>query len=156
MGVIWALASVIVLVFGLGADPWDAARDALKNQGASEDSKSVMAYVAGYTLPFTAAMTGLTLAWLLGAAKGKGPWAVGGVITLALWGSAVAAADLGLGLLPSSAFEPVNGPWFIAFPADAFRSYGASYGGPLMVCSLAISVAAAIQFERWTHKLSEL
>jgi hypothetical protein len=115
-----------------------------------------MAFVAGYTLPLTAAIGGLTFAGLLGAAKGQDPRIVVGVAGAVLWAAGIAAAVLGLGLLPSTAFQPVSGPLWYWLPATAVQAYSASYGFPLMICSLVIGVATAMQIERWLHSPSEI
>jgi hypothetical protein len=154
MGWIWTAAWALLAVLLLGVEPWDALRGALASNGPTDEQKSVMAFVAGYTFPLTLAFFGLTLAWLLGAAKDADVWAVGISVAGALWAAGALAAYIGLGLLPSSHFTPVSGPAYIALPADALQAYYNSYGLPLMVCSLALGVAGAIQIERWIHPKS--
>jgi hypothetical protein len=154
MAWIWAFVWIVLAVALFGAEPWDAVRNALEASGPTDEQKSVMAFVAGYTFPLTLAFFGLTLAWLLGKARDAGPWAIGLTIFGALVGSGALAAELGLGLLPSSEFKPVSGPAYIALPADALQAYANSYGLPLMVSALALGMAGAVQVERWMRTAS--
>lgn len=155
MPVIWTAAWVLVAIFAVGVEPWDALMQALANGGVNDEGYSVLAFVAGYTLPLTAAIGGLTLAWLLGAAEAHNSASVLTVVGLVLWGAGFAAAELGLGLLPSAAFQPVSGPPWVALPVNALQAYFASYGFPLMICSLAIGVAGAMQIAHWLRSTRE-
>jgi hypothetical protein len=151
MAAVWGVVAFIVAVFGLGVQPWDALERALANHGPNEEEKTLIAFVAGYTLPLTGGVAVLTFAWLSGAARNVTPQTALVVGALTLIGAGLVAKELGLGLLPSTEFKPVNGPIYVALPGDVLQAYFNSYGFPLMICSVAIGAASAVQVERWAH-----
>ena len=55
MTLVWSGVVFVVFVFGGLATPWDVISELIANRGPSEAQASVVAFVAGYTLPLTAA-----------------------------------------------------------------------------------------------------
>ena len=145
MTVVWSIVTVVVVGLCGFATPWDTIQTLLENGGPSDEQKDIVAFVAGYTLPLTAATFGLVYAALAGwFDEVEPPWhfvIVGGVLI----GAGLLARELGLGLLPDYTGATFHGPPYVAIPLYAFEGYFNSYGWTLMVCSGSIGVGAALQ-----------
>jgi hypothetical protein len=151
MTVVWSAVAFIVLVFGGFATPWDTLSELLQNRGPSEEQQSVMAFVAGYTLPLTVATLGLVYGGLAGWFEDVEPHVAAVIVGVVLIGAGLAAASLGLGLLPNYSLAQVSGPPYIAIPLFALQGYFNAYGWALMLCSLALGAASALQLHRWSR-----
>ncbi|HEX7300281.1 MAG TPA: hypothetical protein VF257_14890 [Solirubrobacteraceae bacterium] len=152
MTIVWSVVAFIVLVFGGFATPWQTISDLLENSGPSEEQQSVIAFVAGYTLPLTGATLVLVYAGLAGWFDDiDGPY-VALICGAVLIGAGLVAQYLGLGLLPRYSYDNLTGPPYIRVPLFALQGYFNTYGWALMLCSGAIGSACAVQLHKWqTH-----
>ena len=127
----------------------DTIQTLLENGGPSDEQKDIIAFVAGYTLPLTAATFGLVFAALAGwFADVEPPWhfVIVGVVLIV---AGLIARELGLGLLPDYRGATFHGPPYVAIPLYAFEGYFNSYGTTLMASSVAIGVGSALQARKW-------
>lgn len=146
---VWAATFAVVAVLGGFATPWETLQVLLKNRGAGEEGASLLAFVAGYTLPLTAGFGVLAFGILIGAYRGASPPAIGFTIGGVLFVAGLVSGYLGLGLLPDYTDVRPSGPPYAAVPLMVLTAYLNSYGWSLMLCALAIGTAAAFQAERW-------
>ena len=115
---------------------------------ASGTKASILAFVAGYTLPLTFGTGVISFLFLRGAYRGHGamPMVVTAAIILA--GSGWLAQALGLGLLPdyTGATGAGSGPWrLLTFVLEAYLN---SYGWALAISATAIGFAGGMHVER--------
>jgi hypothetical protein len=149
MTIVWSIVVFVVFVFGGIATPWDTIRDLLQNGGPTDEQKTVLAFVAGYTFPLTLAAGGLVYAGFAGWFDGmEGPYVL---VTIAavLIGAGFLAAELGLGRLPQYSLEGIHGPIYIAVFAFALQGYFNAYGWALMLCAVAVGTGCALQIREW-------
>jgi hypothetical protein len=149
MTVVWSIVAFVVIVIGGLATPWDTITTLLENGGPSDEQQSILAFVAGYTFPLTIATAGLVYAALDGwFDEVVWPWhlVIGGVV---LFVAGVAAQEFGLGLLPRYTLHVPGGPPYISLPLWVLQGYFNSYGGALMVSSVAIGAGSALQLREW-------
>ena len=144
MTLVWSGVVLVVFVFGGLATPWEVITELIANRGPSEGQASVVAFVAGYTLPLTAATFGLVYAAMAGAFRGVDPRAVAAIVGVVLIVAGIAANAIGLGLLPDYSAVTYHGPPYFAIPAFALEGYFNAYGWALMLSSGAIGSAAAL------------
>jgi hypothetical protein len=149
---IWIVVSVIVLLF-VGITPWDIIISLIENQGIGENEKSVVGFVAGYTLPLTAGF--FLIAFLVLTGKHRQfqlpVQLLGAAGILALTG--FLAHVFGLGLPPDYKLTDfVGGYFFIVIPVFVLKAYLNSYGIFLMICALVIGAAAALHVERYLQQ----
>lgn len=152
MKLVWIGVFVIVSLFGYGFTEWDAIEHLLRNKGVGDEGVGLIAFAAGYTLPLTVATGGLVFAYLHGAMSGWHPYLTGFVVVSVLFGAGLLAAELGLGLLPEfDAGLPGGGHPVMRLVMWAVKGYFNTYGSPLMVCSIAIGTAVALQLDVWVR-----
>jgi hypothetical protein len=139
----------VVLIVGGGLTPWDTLAFLIEEGGVGDRGASVIAFVAGYTLPLTAGI-GL-IAFLILSNR----WPVTGtpahllLVAAILGGAGLVASSLGLGLLPDfTASIPQTGAWFMRPLGYVLNAYFNTYGWPLMICAAAIGIGAALHIER--------
>ena len=149
MTVVWSIVAFVVVVIGGFATPWDTIATLLENAGPSDEQQSILAFVAGYTFPLTLATGGLVYAALEGWFDDVvWPWHLvigGGVLFVA----GIAAQEFGLGALPQYAHDIPGGPPYLSLPLWVLQGYFNSYGGALMVSSVAIGSGSALQLRDW-------
>lgn len=148
MAWVWAAVFVVVAVFGAGLTPWDAVGELLQNQGVGDTQAQLIGFAAGLTLPLTAGMTILIYLLITGAAQNHSGPAIGVTVAAVLAGAGYLSAELGLGVLPITG-SPPSAPFYISLPVWIISGYISYYGWALTVCSIAIAIALAMQFERW-------
>ncbi len=148
---VWMVVFLLVAIFGYGVTPWDAVRALLENQGISDEDAQLIAFVAGFTLPLTVGSGVCVYLFLQGTFRSWHPVGVGFAVAGILFGSGGVAAQLGLGLLPSYAnnLPDAGGHPVARLLGWVVQGYFNTYGWPLMVCSLAIGVACALQVHAW-------
>ena len=123
MGVVFFVVAILCGIL----TPWDVFY-LVENQGVGDEGSSILAFVAGYTLPLTFGTGVIAFLFLRGAYRGHGamPMVVTAAVILA--GSGWLAQTLGLGLLPdyTSATGAGSGPWrLLTFVLEAYlNSYG--------------------------------
>lgn len=144
MTLVWSGVVFVVFVFGGLATPWHVIGELIANQGPSEEQATVVAFVAGYTLPLTVATFGLVYAAMAGWFDDVEPPMIGVIVGVVLIVAGIAANEFGLGLLPDFSTATVHGPPYIAIPAFALEGYFNTYGWALMLSSGAIGSAAAL------------
>ena len=155
--VAWMAAFFVTAVGALGLTPWDAISQLIADKGVSDTSAQVMAFVAGYTLPATAATA--LLVWLgvngqLKQVQGPNLGILVGVVYLA---SAFLSAALGLFMLPG-VMDGITyeGPPYVGLPLLALRIYLNAYGFGLTASAVAIGAAAAVQATAWQGSAAKL
>lgn len=149
MIIVWPVAGLLTYL-AVGIDPVDAIGRLAEARGVPEELEYVMWYVAGYTLPLTAATFGLVLAGLLGKHRGHDTPTVLGTVGATVLAAGVVSSYLGLGLPPDLETRGSGpGPWYLL--TWAFNAYVSVYGLPLLLASIALGTAAALQVERWGH-----
>jgi hypothetical protein len=149
---IWVIAFFVVVVVGGIMTPWQAIYSLLANKGVGDQGAVILSFVAGYTLPLTAAFGIIAYLFLTGANRGVGLTTQIALATIILAACGWVASDLGLGLLPDyQGWDSISAPGFIKFVIVVFSAYFNSYGLSLMLCALAIGTAVAIQIERFFH-----
>lgn len=149
MTIVWSIVAFVVVVIGGFATPWDTIATLLENAGPSDEQQTILAFVAGYTLPLTIATGGLVYAALEGWFDDVvWPWHLvigGGVLFVA----GIAAQVFGLGALPQYAHDFPGGPPYVSLPLWVVQGYFNSYGGALMISSVAIGTGSALQLRDW-------
>lgn len=147
---LWIGAFVIVAIFGYGLTPWEVIASLLESRGLGGDQQQQLAFAAGYTLPLTVGFAVITYLGLTGEFSQHSIYEqIGGAaIILAVCGWI--AGELGLGLLPNYSGAYGTGPWYVRIPMLVLSAYFNSYGFGLMLSSLALGIAAAIEIDRWT------
>jgi hypothetical protein len=149
MTLVWSVVAFVVIVVGGFATPWDTIQTLLENRGPTDEQAQIVAFVAGYTLPLTAATFGLVFAWLAGWFEDvEWPWHLV-IIGVVLFIAGALARELGLGLLPDYAGVTPHGPPYVAIPLFALEGYFNAYGSPLMLSAGAIGAGAALQARKW-------
>jgi hypothetical protein len=152
MSVVWGVVFFIVVVACGVFTPWDALQQLLLNQGVGDEGASLLAFVAGYTLPLTLGTGVVAFLFLLGAHRGSGPGVVAGTVAGILGGAGLLARALGLGLLPDYTGVTGVGAGVWKFLTMVLQAYFNAYGWALAVSASAIGVASAMQVERWIHE----
>lgn len=139
----WIITTLIVLILGYGITDWRGIAAGLR------DGRTLVAFVAGYTLPLTVGIglsTGLML-YNYRFAKGiDGPhlaFYIGAILII----SGLAASYLGLGRAPAFSWVPSSAPIYVALPMMAAMGYVNSYGVPLALSSAAIGITLALQID---------
>ncbi len=149
---VWAATfAIVVLTLGV-MGPWETLASVLENQGVGEDEATVLAFVAGYTLPLCLGASACTLLLLRGVHEGKDARGVAVCGALILAAAGFIASELGLGLLPSYESRPPGAPPYIFIPLLVIGAYVNSYGWQLMVAGVAIGVAIAAQIDVWIRE----
>jgi hypothetical protein len=148
MGVVWAAAFFVVAVVGGFLTPWAALAHLVENQGVGDEGGNLLVFVAGFTLPLAAGTAILTFAALRGAHRGAPAPGIAFVVAVVLAGTGFLSGELGLGLAPDLGTEPVGGGVYAPL-MWALSAYFSTYGWSLMICGIAVGVAAAVQAERW-------
>lgn len=148
---IWIGVFIVVGVLAGGMTQWELLAHLLENEGVGEEGASLLAFVAGYTLPLTTGAAVLSLILLRGGFQQKPPMGVALVVAVILWVSGALAAGWGLGLLPAYDESPqdIGGHPAIGFLVWVLRGYFNTHGWPLMLSSLSIGFAIAIQIDAW-------
>ena len=152
---VWMVVFFIVAVVGLGATKWETIELLLDNQGVGEQGASILAFVAGYTLPLTAGAAIIVFLALRGVFERMHPFAGCVLAGFVLVVAGEVAKALGLGLLPEySATSTVGGPGQVRFLAWALGGYLNTYGWPLAVSALAIGTGAALHVDTFIRDAS--
>jgi hypothetical protein len=150
MGAVWGGAFVVVVILCGIFTPWDALLYLLENQGVGDEGASLLAFVAGYTLPLTFGSAVIAFLFLRGFFRGGGAVAVALTTAIVLAGSGWLAQALGLGLLPDysgASWGDASGPWGLL--GLVLEAYLNSYGWALALSAVVIGLACAIHVERW-------
>jgi hypothetical protein len=147
--VLWIGAFIIVAIFGYGLTPWQVIESLMAEQGMGTGQQELMAFAAGYTLPLTVGFGVITYIALSGQAPHGPEKFAGAALILAACGWA--AGELGLGLPPDYTGARGTGPAYVYLPMLVLSAYFNSYGFGLMLSALALGVASAVQFDRWTR-----
>ncbi len=148
MGWVWFAVFVIVAIFGFGYTPWETIQHALENQGSGDEGNTMIAFVAGYTLPLTLGFSILAFIALVQEESGTnlpGPvWFVIAGFILAFCG--LLAQVFGLGLIPDYESRDlyIAGPIYTKLLTFVLGAYFNTYGFGLMLCAFAIGCAAAM------------
>lgn len=145
---IWITAfSLVALILGI-FEPLSTLEAVLERELGVEQVQ-LLAYVAGFTLPLTAGITIIGYALISGYEKtlNWSPVNKFGAALLVLFIAGLFSHLLGLGLPPSYP-APRGGPWYFMLAYVVLMGYFSTYGIQLMLCSLAIGLALAIQIER--------
>lgn len=145
---VWGITFVVVAVLGGFMTPWEAIGSVLENEGAGDEGAELIAFVAGYTLPLTAGFAVIFFIMLRNSFEelmSAGFVVLAGII---LWVAGALAGALGLGLLPD--YSGVELGFDLRFlVVRVLQAYFNSYGFTLMLCSLVIAAASALQVDRW-------
>jgi hypothetical protein len=150
MGAVWGVAFVVVVIFCGLLTPWDALLYLLANQGVGDEGASILAFVAGYTLPLTFGTAVITFLFLRGFFRGHGPMPVVLTTAVVLAGSGWLAQALGLGLLPDysgATWGAGYGPWGLL--GLVLKAYLNGYGWALALSATVIGFACGMHVERW-------
>ena len=146
--VVWGVTFCAGAVLGGFMTPWEALSSVLENEGAGDDGVTLIAFVAGYTLPLTAGFAVIFFIMLRNSFEElmSGGFAV--LCGVILWVAGALAGVLGLGLLPD--YRGVEIGFDLRFlVVRVLEAYFNSYGFALMLCSLVIAGASALQVDRW-------
>jgi hypothetical protein len=121
----------------------------LENQGVGDEGSSILAFIAGYTLPLTCGTAVIAFLFLRGFYRGHGPMPVVATVAVILASSGWLAQALGLGLLPdySGVTGAGPGPWRLL--TLVLEAYLNSYGWALAISATAIGFASGMHVERW-------
>jgi hypothetical protein len=149
MGVVWSVVFAIVVILGGLFTPWDALLFLVENQGVGDEGSSILAFVAGYTLPLTFGTALISFLFLRGFHRGLGAVPVAFTVAVILAGSGWLAQTLGLGLLPdyTGVTGAGPGPWKVL--TLVLEAYLNSYGWALAISATAIGFACGMHVERW-------
>jgi hypothetical protein len=148
MGVIWGVTFFVVTVVGGVLTPWDALTHLVENQGVGDEGANMLAFVGGFTLPLAAGSAILAFAGLRGAHQGVSAPGVAFAIAVVLVATGWLSGELGVGLAPDLGTEPTGGGIYAPL-MWAISAYFSTYGWSLMICGIAVGIAAAVQAERW-------
>lgn len=148
---VWGGVLAIVLLFGAGLTEWEVLRRLLDSGGTvDEEGASLIAFIAGYTLPLTAGAAFAALLFLRGAfASMEHPAGPLLIIAGILFCAGLLAAYFGLGLLPEYEYKLPSGPPYVSIPLWVLQGYFNTYGWTLMICAFAIGIAIALHIDAW-------
>lgn len=148
----WVAVFFVIAVCNGLLTPWDSIRYLLEHKGLGDDGNSLIAFVAGYTLPLSVGFGVIVFLKLTGAESGISFPSQLFAAAVILYIAGEVARSLGLGLLPNYGVRPsVSVPGYARPLLIVLEAYFNTYGWPLMFSALAIGSASGIQVERWLH-----
>lgn len=139
---VWMGVFAVVALFAGGMTKWEVIAHLVDNQGVGEEGAGMLAFLAGYTLPFFLATTVVALVYLR-----EGEVSLWVVIVVFIVAGHVASL-LGLGLLAEYDYTPPDVPIpGVSILLRILGGYLDTYGWPLMVSSLAVGIGAALHID---------
>jgi hypothetical protein len=147
--VIWGVTAVIVAICIFGFDSWDTARRVIESHGASIEDAQLLGFVAYLTLPLTVGTAIIVFGFLIGLQDRISLYWSYTLPALVLLGAAKIASEASLGLPLKEPLVQVSDGGIARPLLLALSMYLSSYGFPLMIASIVIGVALAIQVAQW-------
>jgi hypothetical protein len=150
MGWIWAVVGVVVVIVNRIQTP----KDAFINMFLGGGNEDVVWFVAGFTLPLTAATAVITLLFMWEKFRSLHPYIMAGIAAVILVLASGLSYNLGLGLPPAVVGPTYSGPYGPLLTIMA--RYFLAYGWALSLSSVLIGIAIAFQIPVLLLRAGEL